>query len=72
MQKVLDLKTTLNLPQTSFSMKANLPRTSPSGWRNGRRRIFTETFGRRGGTPHYSLSMTALLTRMGASIWEPR
>ena len=29
MQKVLDLKTTLNLPQTSFSMKANLPQNEP-------------------------------------------
>jgi isoleucyl-tRNA synthetase len=29
MQKVLDLKTTLNLPQTSFPMKANLPQNEP-------------------------------------------
>jgi isoleucyl-tRNA synthetase len=29
MQKALDLKTTLNLPRTSFSMKANLPQNEP-------------------------------------------
>ncbi len=30
MQKALDLKSTLNLPQTSFSMKANLPQNEPT------------------------------------------
>ena len=29
MQETLDLKSTLNLPQTSFSMKANLPQNEP-------------------------------------------
>ena len=29
MQKALDLKGTLNLPQTNFSMKANLPQNEP-------------------------------------------
>lgn len=29
MQKILDLKSTLNLPQTRFPMKANLPQTEP-------------------------------------------
>ena len=29
MQKTLDLKHTLNLPQTHFSMKANLPQNEP-------------------------------------------
>jgi isoleucyl-tRNA synthetase len=29
MQKTLDLKSTLNLPRTSFPMKANLPQTEP-------------------------------------------
>src|SRR5437764_7196301 len=29
MQKPLDLKSTLNLPQTSFPMKANLPQNEP-------------------------------------------
>jgi isoleucyl-tRNA synthetase len=29
MQKALDLKSTLNLPQTNFSMKANLPQNEP-------------------------------------------
>jgi len=29
MQKSLDLKHTINLPKTSFSMKANLPQNEP-------------------------------------------
>ncbi len=29
MQKALDLKSTINLPQTKFSMKANLPQNEP-------------------------------------------
>ena len=30
-----DYKKTLNLPQTTFAMKANLPQNEPSGSRSG-------------------------------------
>ncbi len=56
MDSVLDLKSTLNLPQTAFPMKANLPQTEPKrleAWqREGLYRRVRES---RKGAPHFVL-----------------
>jgi isoleucyl-tRNA synthetase len=56
MRPPLDLKTTLNLPKTSFSMKANLPQNEPKWLEKWEK---TEIYARiresRKGRPHYVL-----------------
>ena len=46
MPNPLDLKSTINLPRTDFSMKANLPQNEPKlAGPLGRRKTFTAAFG---------------------------
>jgi isoleucyl-tRNA synthetase len=56
MDSVLDLKSTLNLPQTAFPMKANLPQTEPKrieAWQ--REGLYRRVREARKGAPHFVL-----------------
>ena len=56
MGRVLDLKNTLNLPQTRFSMKANLPQNEPQWLENwGKQDLYGQIREARKGAPVFTL-----------------
>jgi len=71
-QEPLELKQTINLPKTSFSMKANLPQNEPKWLAAWTKENLYGQIARRARTLPFSPCTMARLMRTGASIWARR